>query len=122
MTERKNPETSLEAYRSLTIDQLNDTYKEIIKALQAIGEGTFEDIAAHLKCDKSKIWKRMSELERMEVVYKPGNKRVLKSGRSGFTYMLTSQNTQRTQASDKLLSGKSVSDYSKTITAIQKNL
>jgi len=88
MSERKNPETSLEAYRSLDIQQLNETYRLILGALGELGEGTFEDIAAKMKVDKSRVWKRMSELERMELVYRPGNKRLLKSGRNGYTWML----------------------------------
>ncbi len=37
----------------------------------------------------------MSELERMELVYRPGNKRLLKSNRNGFTWML--RNPEKTE-------------------------
>jgi len=87
---RKMPETSIDAYRSLDPRELNETYRHILHALDEIGEGTFEDIAAFLKLNPSRIWKRMSELAKMELIYRPGNKKVLKSGRSGFTWMKTS--------------------------------
>jgi predicted transcriptional regulator len=87
---KKMPETSIESYRSLDPRQLNETYRQILYALDEIGEGTFEDIASFLKCNAGKIWKRMSELGKMELAYRPGNKRKLKSGKMGFTWMKTS--------------------------------
>jgi predicted transcriptional regulator len=87
MGKRKNPETSIDAYKALDPRQLNDTYRQILLALDSLGEATFEEIAAWLKCSPVKIWKRMSELHRMELVYRPGNKRLLKSGKRGFTWM-----------------------------------
>lgn len=114
MPERNNPETSNEAWRSITNEQLNDTYKKIIFALNNIGEGTFEDIASFLKVDKTKIWKRMSELQRMEIVYRPGNKKVLKSGRNGYTWMLCGKGIKKV-ATERTPKGNTVSDFSKNI-------
>lgn len=88
MAKRSNPETSTAAYKSLRIEDLNDTYREVVAALNEIGNGTFEDIAAHLKCSPSKIWKRLSELEKMEFIYRPGTKKTLKSGRQGFEWAI----------------------------------
>lgn len=88
MPKRERIDTSIEAYHSLDVNQLNKTYKTIIETLSKIGEGTFEDIAATAKEDKAKIWKRLSELERMQVVYRPGEKKVLKSGRNGYVWMI----------------------------------
>lgn len=96
MSNRKNPETSLEAYRSLDVSQLNEIYRWIIQSLTGLGEATFEEIASDLRIDKSRVWKRMSELERMELVYRPGNKRLLKSGRNGYTWRLTSNSLPKT--------------------------
>lgn len=122
MPDRKKPETSNEAWRSITNEQLNDTYKQIVYALNQIGEGTFEDIASFLKVDKTKIWKRMSELARMEIVYRPGNKRVLKSGRNGFTWMLCGKGVNKTTTENKKQQGKSITDHTRTITSIQQNI
>lgn len=123
MSERKNPETSIAAYKSLDVTQLTQMYKDIISALTVIGEGTFEDVAAHLKVDKARVWKRMSELERMELVYRPGNKRVLKSGRSGFTWMLRIAATPKVEkATERSPKGESVGDFSKKIVQISKSV
>lgn len=97
---RQNPETSNEAYRSLDPRQLNDTYRQILSALDAIGRGTFEDVAAWLKCNPSKIWKRMSELSKMELIYRPGTKKVLKSGRQGYEWMRTNPSKTEVQAKE----------------------
>lgn len=87
---RQLAETSIEAFKSLDPRELNETYRQILYALDEIGEGTFEDIASFLKCAPGKIWKRMSELGKMELTYRPGNKRKLKSGKMGFTWMKSS--------------------------------
>lgn len=84
---KKMPETSIDAFKSLDPRELNETYRQILHALDEIGEGTFEDIAAFLRLSPAKVWKRMSELAKMELIYRPGNKKKLKSGRSGFTWM-----------------------------------
>ena len=89
------PETSKEAYRSLRAEELRETYRKILSALSQLGQGTTEEIAAFLKMPHDRIWKRMSELERMELVYKPGTKRMMKSGRNGFTWML--RNPEKTE-------------------------
>jgi len=81
-------ETSKAAFRSLKVEELNETYRQILDALREINEGTFEDLAAYMRVDKSRVWKRLSELDRMELIYRSGNKRMLKSGRMGFTWML----------------------------------
>jgi DNA-binding NtrC family response regulator len=95
-TMKKTAETSRAAWKSISQENLTDIYKQIIFALSKLGEGTFEDIAAYLKIDRSRVWKRMSELERLQLVYKPGRKKKLKSGREGFTYMLTSKALNKT--------------------------
>lgn len=106
MSNRKNPDTSNEALRSLKLEDLNEIYRLIIGALNVLGKGTFEDIAAYLKKDSSKIWKRMSELERMMVVYRPGTKKLLKSGRNGYEWMLTNSSTQKTETEHKYVKGE----------------
>lgn len=124
MPERKNPETSLAAYRSLEVNQLNEIYQKILAALSVITEGTFEDISAWLHVDKSRVWKRLSEMERMQLVYRPGNKRILKSGRFGYTWMLTNGSVPKTEKQQKeLLKGtKSISEIAGNIAKIGKNL
>lgn len=122
---RKNPETSIDAYKSLDPQQLNETYRQILSALDSLGEGSFEDIAAFLKEPPAKIWKRLGELGKMELIYRPGNKRMLKSGRMGFTWMRT--NPSKTEQQKKEVVYKegetTAAEYAgKLIRATQLNL
>lgn len=115
---KKTPETSKEAYRSLDPDKIREIYQLILFSLSQLGEATFEEIAASLKVSKDRVWKRLSELNKEGLIYRPGNKRMLKSGRSGYTWMLTEKGRPNTTKAEKALKGKSVSDYSKKITEL----
>jgi predicted transcriptional regulator len=84
---RKNPETSIEAYRSLDMGRINERYRKILAALGSIKEGTSEDIAEFMGVEPEVVWKRLSELMRMGLIYRPGNKRKMESGKMGFTWM-----------------------------------
>ena len=122
-TRKSQPSTSVEAYRSLQPDQLAEIYRKILSALSVLGEATSQETAAYLKIDHSRIWKRHSELEKAGLIYRPGNKRPLRSGRMGFTYMLTKEGLPTTAKSEKALTGKAVVDYSrKLITSNSKQL
>jgi predicted transcriptional regulator len=119
MTKKQMPETSLEAYRSLDPVKLSDTYKKIILALSELGSGTFEDIAKKMKVEKSIVWKRLSELERANILYKPGTKKTLKSGRMGFVWMILSLDGVASIIEDaKLKSTQTIQDHSRNIQAI----
>lgn len=96
MTTRKHCETSKEAYLSLEPEKIQQIYTDIMKALSVIGEGTFEDIASNLKIDKSRVWKRLSEMQKNGMIFNTGRKKLLKSNRNGFTWMLTQNNTPKT--------------------------
>jgi predicted transcriptional regulator len=121
MRKRKVPETSIEAWRSIDPAQLAQIYRGILYALGIMHRATFEEIAAHMKVDKSRVWKRMSELERMKLVYRPGSKKLLKSGRQGYEWSLTSQVTPKTDSELKALKGKpTIQDHSRAIESISK--
>ena len=92
---RQLPETSIDAFKSLDPRELNETYRQILFSLDQLGEATFEEIASFLHVSPARIWKRMSELGKMELIYRPGNKRKLKSGRMGFTWMKVSPSRTR---------------------------
>jgi predicted transcriptional regulator len=115
MSKRKVAATSRAAYDTLTVDRLRDDYKNIMSALSVLIEATSEQIAAKLKCKPDKIWKRLSEMKEKEVIYKPGNRRPLKSGCMGFTWSLTEKGKQMVESSQELLPGKSVQDLSREI-------
>jgi len=87
--EKKLPETSHEAHKSMTNEILSNHHKQIIEALKVLKKATAEEIAFYLDWDdKNRSARRMSELEREQIVYKPGEKRKTKYGRSAFVYSL----------------------------------
>lgn len=118
--ERKNPETSHEAYRSLRSEEIREIYQKIIEALKIIRCGTYEDISRYLKMEPSKIWKRLSEMERLELVYRPGDKKKLSSGRNGLVWYLTGDAFPKSAPVEKAMKGKSVSEFSKRINTIRQ--
>ena len=86
---RNNPNTSISAYESVKKDVISSHQGKIINALLLIKSGTYEEIANHLKWDdKNRAARRLSELERLQIVYKPGEKRKTKSGRDAYVYRL----------------------------------
>lgn len=123
MSKRKIPETSKEAYMSLDHSRLNHTYKNIILALTDIGSGTFEEIAAKMKVDKSVVWKRLSELATFGFIYRPGPKKLLRSGRNGYVWALTTAGMPKTDSDMKAIKGKpTVQDHSRNIQSISKQV
>jgi predicted ArsR family transcriptional regulator len=119
---RNNPSTSNEAYRQLKAERVRETYKQILFALSIIKEGTFEDIARQIGCKPDVIWKRLSELANDGKIYRPGNKRPLKSGRNGYTWMLITPGIAPAKIVEMSMPGTTVQDYSKKITSIQQDL
>lgn len=115
MPQRINPETSQEAFKALQPEQLRQTYKDILFALSQLGEATTEQIADALKVKPDKIWRRVSEMLRMELIYRPGNKRLLKSGKNGFTWKRAAPGETTETVSEKALPRVTVSDFSKKI-------
>jgi predicted transcriptional regulator len=112
---RKNPETSNEAYRSLKAVEVRETYRKILFALSVIKEGTFEDIARQCNSEPSVIWKRLSELANDGKIYRPGNKRPLKSGRNGYTWMLITPGIAPAKVVEMAMPGKTVSNFSREL-------
>ncbi len=116
---RKQPETSLEAYRSLEPEKMQQIYKDIMGALFVIGEGTFEDISAFLKIDKSRVWKRLSEMGKLGMIFNTGRKKLLKSNRNGFTWMLTTEHTPKTDKQENVFREKQTfTDHTKKLNSL----
>lgn len=120
MTKKKLPETSLDAFKSLQADDIRQMYRKIMVALSALGRGTMEEIAVHCKEPRDRIWKRLSEMQRMDLIYRPGTKKLLKSGRNGFEWALTGTHLPKTETSERALKGKGIADYSREISDISK--
>ena len=85
---RVNPQTSIEAYKSLKPEQVRDVYVKIKHALSILKLANTEQIADHLKMPHPQVHKRTSEMERLEMIYKPGTKSMMKSGRMGYNWAL----------------------------------
>ena len=121
-TKRKVSDTSKAAYDQLTADKLRDDYKKIMSALAVLGEATSEKIAAKMKCKPDRVWKRISEMRKMHVLDRTGNRTELKSGCKGFTYYLTEKGKLMVESSQELLPGKPVQDFSRAMNQpIQSN-
>lgn len=118
MPKNKLPQTSLDAYKQVHPDMLSAHHAKIILALRRTKNGLmYEQIAAQVQLDKHQVGRRLSELESMQIIYKPGEKRKTASNREAFVYKLTAEG-EAYIIPDKLLPGKSVSEYSKEIQAI----
>lgn len=118
---RKNPDTSLEAYAKLKPEQLRAIYRKIIEALKIMGEGSSQQIAAYLTLDDEVVRKRLSELKKMGILYKPGHKVQTKKGCDAYVWQLCKAGA-KTELQEKLMPGTTIQDYSKTIQQIQNNL
>lgn len=87
--EKKLPDTSHEAFEMMTESILSNHHSQIIDALKILKKATAEEIAIFLDWDdKNRAARRMSELEREQLIFKPGEKRKTKYGRNAFVYSL----------------------------------
>lgn len=114
---RQKIETSIEAFQSLQDSEVKQTYLDIIWALSVIKSGTFEDIAKFLKCKPDKIWRRLGEIggKKYDLIHRPGEKKVLKSGRKGFVWALN----DNTPIPTKSIPGSSIADFSRAINQVK---
>lgn len=123
MSNVKMPSTSIEAFHSLQSEEMKETYNGILNTLSAIKEGTFEDIAKGMKCKPDKVWKRLSELhEKYMLIYRPGGKKILKSGRKGFVWRLTDLGIENIGSVESILPGKTIADYSRSINKVTQSI
>lgn len=89
MSKRKNPDTSNDAYRAVTLEMLNNHHKRIVGALQNLGTAIYEQIADYTGMDAVQVGRRLIELERMKIVFKPGTKKKTKKNRDAYEYTLS---------------------------------
>jgi len=118
MSKRKLQPTSLEAYSSLNKSQLNKTYQKILEALQIIRKGHYEDIARQARLEPDRVWKRLSELAKDELIHRTGERKMLSSKRVGSVWALTEGEKPQIET-EKAIPGKSVADFSRAL--IQPN-
>lgn len=123
MRKSKPPQTSIDAYRSLDPAKINEIYKRIVSALVVIKSGTFEDIAKQMKEEKSVVWKRLNEMEKIKLLQRPGTKKKLKSGRDGYVWEISNEYYEicMTIATQHNLKDKpTIQDHSRNIKAISE--
>lgn len=92
--ERNNPQTSIDAFKSVNGKMLAEHYQKILRALNGLKLAIYEEIA--IECgfpDKNQVSRRLKELEGMELVYKPGTKKPTSTGRQAYQYSLRSPET-----------------------------
>ena len=118
MTNKKVAITSKMAYDSITQDQLQPMYKKIIAALTELGPSTYEELSIHLKEKPDRIWKRLSEVGKMDLIHRTGDIRKLSSGRFGMIWAVGAT-PETVKMSKKSLPGKTIADYSRAL--IQPN-
>lgn len=111
---KKVPDTSKEAYTSLDPDKIRDMYRKIADALKVIGPSTYEQIAQYLHEKPERIWKRLSECNRIGLCYRTGERHVMASGRQGFVWAYGHE-PEAIQKKKRVMKGKTVVDYSKAI-------
>jgi predicted ArsR family transcriptional regulator len=121
MSRKNQPQTSKDAYASLQLSEVQATYQKIIGALERLGTASTEQIADFLTIDHSKIHKRTKEMQDLKMIFRPGHRVPTKSGRTAFVWCLCVTGA-KTDRENKPLPGKSIVDYSKTISDIQANL
>lgn len=122
MAKAKLPATSIEAYHLAVPEMINAHHSRIIAALRLVKKGMiYEQIAGNTKMSKDQVARRLSELERKELVFKTGEKIKTSTGRSAFIYKLTSEG-EAYIIPEKYLPGKSISQHSKEIHEIQLKL
>jgi predicted transcriptional regulator len=121
MSKKRPPETSIDARNSLRPEDLADIYQKILKGLERLGTASNEQLASYLTIEHSRIWKRVSELNKMGLIFRPGHKVPTKTGRQSFVWQLCSAGV-KTDRENKKLDGPSVVDYTRTIASIQKNM
>jgi predicted transcriptional regulator len=86
--QRKLPSTSIEAYKMVHDEMRNEHHRKIVAALRKLKIANYEEISTLTTLEKTQVGRRLCELERMEIVYKPGVKKLTRSGRPAFVYQL----------------------------------
>ena len=74
-------QNSIAAHQSIKLSK-ESLYIKIKTALKVIEKGTFREIAKQANLQDMQVWKRLSEMERMNIISNVSDKRCEISGRS----------------------------------------
>jgi len=112
-------DTSKAAYESLRAEEIRTLYAGIIAALKVIGKGNFEDISSQMGVKPERVWKRLSELKDLELIYRTGEKKMLSSRRFGYVWALTGDTFPKSQPVEKSMKGQTIATFSRNIEKIK---
>lgn len=116
MSKRVLPQTSLAAHASVTISQLNEHYSKISECLLQLKTATAERIAHHTGLTHVQVNRRIVELERKGIVWRPGGKMPTSTGRMAMLIQLSSETEVHSAPFEKANKDpKTVAHYSKKI-------
>lgn len=87
------PQTSHDANKAATLEMRTKHWDKIKEALKVLKLATGEQIAAEAKMDYHAVMRRVGEMERNEMVYKPGTKIPTSTGRLAFQYAIRNSDT-----------------------------
>lgn len=94
---QKLPSTSYAAYEQAKKGMIDSHHEKIKEALGVLGVANYEVIAAKCGLERHAVGRRLSEMEALQIVYKPGTKSKTKTNREAFNYCLTEAHTLKVQ-------------------------
>ena len=121
MGKRNNPQTSTDAYKSLDPNNIREMYKKIVSAITDIGPSTYEQIAVHLNEKPERVWKRLSEMGQINLIHRPGDRRIMASGRCGFVWAI-GPSPETTTKKKMVMKGPAVQDFSRAINQVKQSI
>lgn len=80
-------QNSIDAHQSIKPSK-ETLYIKIKTALKVIEKGTFREIAKQANLQDMQVWKRLSEMERMNIISNVSDKRCAVSGRKCSVWIL----------------------------------
>lgn len=85
----KQPQTSMDAYKSQTAGKLRNDYKRILETLKAIQPANYEKIYMHSTLSEpNSVSRRLKEMENLGLIEKTGSKSETTRGRMAFDYQI----------------------------------
>ena len=115
------PITSHLANKAATLEMRQRHWDKIKAALSVLNLATGEQIAAEAKMDYHAVMRRIGEMERNEMVYKPGTKIPTSTGRLAFQYAIRNSETILPTPEHHYREGEcSASDYASELIAKTK--
>lgn len=113
MEKNNFPKTSLQAYDSVKASDMREGhYMKIKKALEHIVWGNYEQIADAADLEKHQVNRRLSEMFRLEMVFKAGYTLPTSTGRQAEVYQLVKPEAE---TENKPIEGKTITDFSKAL-------